>query len=959
MAIKTISIDIETFSSVDLAKSGVYPYAESADFEILLFGYTADGMAVEVVDLSAGEQIPSEIITALMDDSVMKWAFNATFERVCLSIWLRRNGFTSDKYLDSASWRCSMIWSAYMGLPLSLAGVGAVLGLEKQKMKDGKELIRYFCNPCKATKSNGGRTRNLPEHAPEKWTIFKAYNKRDIEVEQNIQARLGKYPVPESVWAEYHMDQRINDRGVGIDLELVRQAIKLDEQSKSRLLTTLKEITGLENPNSVLQMKAWLEGKGLVIDSLEKKALSGLLKTAPEELKNVLLLRQQLAKSSVKKYQAMRNAACQDKRARGMFQFYGANRSGRWAGRLIQLQNLPQNHMPDLDAARELVRTGDFAALDLLYDSVPDVLSELIRTAFVPRADKFVVADFSSIEARVLAWLAGEQWVLNVFADNGDIYCATAAKMFHCNVVKHGENGELRQKGKQCELACIAAGQRVLTDQGLVPIEQVTTTHRLWDGEHWVNHDGVIYKGEREVITYEELTATTDHLVWIAGESQPIPFGLAASSGAHLIQTGYGGQAVRLGENYLSRETMEQENESLLCADAMHGLWQYTMAVSDKPAKRQIKGMPELFPTKADPTLVRQETYGRKAPLREPKRQRLSQLWWKRHKVCFSKCDRSRTLSNKKIWIANASNGTRQDRQQWRLCQRQYSFCNTCPEQRQQKKYGAFKIFSGILALRKKCGHSEIVSRNDSGRNHTGCGEGRIREAKKLEDYRSKARLYDIRNAGKHHRFTVSGKLVHNCGYGGSVGALKAFGALDAGMREEELQPLVDAWRAANPQIVRFWWDIDRAAKKAVKEKMTTETHGIRFVCQSGMLFIRLLSGRSLCYVKPRMGENKFGGESITYEGVGTTKKWERIESYGPKFVENIVQATARDILCYAIKNLQEYRIVAHVHDELIIECEKEVSVDAICEQMSRTPPWAKGLQLRADGYQTMFYKKD
>ena len=662
MAIHTLSIDVETFSDVDLKKCGVYKYAESPDFEILLFGVSVDGGEVTVYDLASGDTVPEEIIRALSDDSVIKWAYNASFERVCLSVWLRRNypqyfssysieEDTVRNYLDPSSWRCSLVWGAYMGLPLSLEGIGKVLKLENQKMAEGKALIRYFCVPCKPTKANGGRTRNLPEHDPVKWSTFIAYNKRDVKTEMAIQKKLSKFPAPDFLWEEYHLDQEINDRGIQLDMVLVEQAIAIDERSREELSAKMRQLTALENPNSVQQMKEWLTKHGLEVDSLDKKSVKELLKTAPPELAEVLELRQQLAKSSVKKYQAMQNAVCTDGRARGMFQFYGANRSGRWAGRLIQLQNLPQNHMAHLEDARSLVRSGDYALLSALYDSVLEVLSELIRTAFVPRDGyKFIVSDFSAIEARVLSFLAGESWRLKVFAENGDIYCASATAMFHVPVEKHGQNAHLRQKGKIAELAL---------------------------------------------------------------------------------------------------------------------------------------------------------------------------------------------------------------------------------------------------------------------------------------------------------------------GYGGSVGALKSMGALEMGLAEEELQPLVDAWRTSNPNIVQLWWDVDNAVKTTVRQRLDTETHGIRFRYRSGMLFIILPSGRQLCYVKPKMGTNKFGGESVTYEGVGSTKKWERIESYGPKFVENIVQAISRDILMYAMRTLSHCFIVGHVHDELIIECSLDVSLDAVCEQMGRTPPWIKGLNLRADGYETMFYKKD
>ena len=658
---ESLSIDLETYSDIDLKKCGVYKYAESPNFEILLFAYSVDNGPVQVIDLAQGEDIPTEILAALTDDTITKWAYNASFERICLSVWLRRNHpeyfqsysileDTVGDYLDPSAWKCSRIWGAYMGLPLSLEGIGAVLKLSDQKMKEGKDLIKYFCVPCKATKVNGGRTRNLPSDAPDKWDVFKSYNKRDVEVELAIKEKLSKFPVPEFIWDEYHLDQEINDRGIGVDMQLVENAIDIDSKTKDYLMSRLVTLTGLENPNSVQQMKTWLSDYGIETESLDKKAVKELLSDADKKVSEVLECRQQLAKSSVKKYTAMQNMACDDNRARGCFMFYGANRSGRWAGRGIQLQNLPQNHMSDLEEARNLVRDGNFEALELLYDNVPGVLSELIRTAFVPKPGyKYIVADFSAIEARVLSFLAGEQWRIDVFKEGKDIYCASASQMFKVPVEKHGVNSHLRQKGKIAELAL---------------------------------------------------------------------------------------------------------------------------------------------------------------------------------------------------------------------------------------------------------------------------------------------------------------------GYGGSVGALTSMGAIEMGLAEEELQPLVNAWRDSNQNITNLWWSVDSAVKQAVIYKSAAETHGLKFYYKSGMLFIDLPSGRKLCYVKPRMGVNQFGSDSVTYEGINNNK-WTRIESYGPKFVENIVQAISRDILAYAMRTLSHCFICGHVHDELIIECSKDVSLEAICEQMGRTPPWIKGLLLRADGYECDFYKKD
>ena len=655
---KKLMMDLETKSDVDIAKAGVYRYADSPYFDILLFAYSVDDAPVQVVDLASGEQLPEEILNALTDDRIQKHAFNASFERVCLSVWLRRNyperfvsyGSSEDacgNYLSPNAWRCTMVAAAYLGLPLSLAGVGAVLQLQQQKMSEGKALIRYFCVPY--DHANGVPQFHTPADSPEKWNVFRAYNQRDVETEQAIERRLSRFPVPEFVWQEYALDQTVNDRGIQVDLQLVQQAIRMDALTKDKLLQRMKALTHLDNPNSVYQLLGWLETQGYSSDSLGKAQVQERIKTAEEPVRSVLELRLQLSKASVKKYQAMQNAVCSDGRARGMFQFYGANRTGREAGRIIQLQNLPQNHLPDLEDARELVKSGNLEAVELLYEDVPDTLSQLIRTAFIPKPGyQFLVADFSAIEARVIAWLAGETWRMQAFADGKDIYCASASKIFGVPVVKHGINGHLRQKGKVAELAC---------------------------------------------------------------------------------------------------------------------------------------------------------------------------------------------------------------------------------------------------------------------------------------------------------------------GYGGSVGAMKAMGG--SGMSDAELKQIVTDWRTASPHIVQLWWDVENAAIKAVRDKTETETHGIHFSYESGFLFIKLLSGRRLAYVKPRIGENRFGGDSITYEGIGTGRKWERLETYSGKLVENIVQATARDLLFYSMQTLSQYFIVGHIHDEMIIECPKDTKLDEICQQMARTPDWAKGLLLRADGYECSFYKKD
>lgn len=643
-----LHIDLETYSSADLSHCGVYRYTEAPDFAVLLFGYSIDGGPVSVVDLASGEPLPEEIRQALTDDSVIKIAHNSHFERICLSRFL---GYPTGQYLNPSGWHCTMIWAACLGLPLSLAEVGSVLGLEKQKLETGKDLIRYFCMPCAPTLSNGGRIRNLPQDAPEKWAQFVSYNKRDVETELEIQQRLSYYPVPEEIWAEYHLDQRINDRGVGADMTLVRQAIRMDELSKQELSAELKDLTGLDHPNSISQLEAWLAERGIRTDSLGKKDVNALMQDCAEPLRRVLTLHQQLAKSSVRKYQAILQAVSEDGRVRGCFQFYGANRTGRFAGRIVQLQNLPQNHLEDLAEARELVRSGDYAAVKARYGNVPDILSQLIRTAFIPGADKrYLVADFSAIEARVLSWLAEETWRTEVFASGKDIYCASATQMFGVPVEKHGINAHLRQKGKIAELAL---------------------------------------------------------------------------------------------------------------------------------------------------------------------------------------------------------------------------------------------------------------------------------------------------------------------GYGGSVGALKAMGALEMGLKEEELNDLVSAWRKANPRIVSFWWEIGRAALTAVRKRTSLLCHGLVFSYQPDFLFITLPSGRKLAYLKPRIGKNRFGSESLSYEGTGSTKKWERLETYGPKLTENIVQGISRDLLCHAMKALEHTELCMHIHDEVILEAPQDMEVREICDIMSRSPDWAEGLILNADGFAAPWYRKD
>ena len=1083
---KNLHIDLETFSTVDLNKSGVYRYAEDPDFCILLFGVSVDDGPVRVYDLAQGDILPQSILDALIDTAVLKYAHNASFERVCLSRFLWDCALLPrGVFLDPISWRCTMVWSAYAGLPLSLKAVGHALELTEGKMDEGKGLIKLFCTPCKPTAMNEGKERILSADAPEKWELFKSYNKRDVEVEMEIARRLAKEPVPDQVWEEYRDSELINDRGILVDQELVHSAIALDEQSQVELVTCLQELTDLENPRSVTQMKEWLQQNGLELDSLGKKEVAAVLHTAPEPLRTVLLLRQEVAKSSVKKYVAMENAVCSDGRLRGMFVFYGATRSGRFSGRIVQLQNLYRNSLPDLGDARALVKRGDYDALEALFDSVPLCLAEVTRTSFIASpGNHLIVCDYSAIEARVLAWMAGEQWRLDLFEQGGDIYCQSASQMFHVPVVKHGVNGELRQKGKVAELACIAEGQLVLTDKGQIPIEAVTTDMKVWDGEEWVEHEGVVYQGKRKVISYDGLTATPDHLVFIEGQSEPVRFGIAASCGAHLIQTVDGGRAIRLGEDYQSREAMEQSDESLLCSNGVSGLRLNSVADSHEPKEWEVSGMSELLPAKANSRLAASQTHCCKTEMRESKRSGLSELWGKRDSIRLSKCDGGGALSDSEIWPAEQGDGNRPDRYEQRLCSGESEVYGSSDELREPETKCPQQIRSEILALQLSSSDKEAVIGTHQAGNHSGCGDSSIREKKELAFNQHTSRLYDIRNAGRYHRFTISGHLVHNCGYGGSVGALKSMGALEMGVKEDELLPLVEAWRSANPHIVQFWWKVDRAVKKTIQDHLTYKVGPLSIVSRDGRLSITLPSGRALHYLRPRIGTNRFGGESITYMGMDTTHHWGEVESYGPKFVENCVahdslvitdrgpvpiqevtekmliwdgkefvthegvvckgiqdticvdglrltpdhrvytkagwlearyangkqwydfyplgekhfirvdhtpralpvydivnagrrhrfalwngtqqcivsnctQAISRDILCNAIHNLRDYGIVAHVHDEVICDVPKAVTVEEVEKIMSQPPPWAEGLVIRGEGYETPWYCKD
>lgn len=960
---RTLAIDLETYSSNNI-KYSVYKYVEAPDFEILLFAYAFDDDPVRVVDLAQGETLPDDVKAALYDKDVIKTAFNANFEINCL-----RKYFPD---LPEEQWECDRILSLYNSYPPHLAAVAKAMHFDEDRQKDtrGKAFIRYFCLPCKPTKANGGRTRNYPKDAPDKWDIFKEYNRQDVVVERAIRDKLVNLRPPDFEHENWLIDQAINRNGIMVNQTLVDNAIRLSGEYREKLLARAMEITGLDNPNSPLQVKGWLEERlGCAVDSLSKAAVADMLaENIPGDVREMLSIRQKISKSSIKKYDAMRNAACQDSRIRGMFQFYGAARTGRFAGRIVQLQNLPRNSMPDLDLARSMVLDGDLEALEMCFDDVQDVLSQLIRTALeAPPGKRFIVADFSAIEARVIAWLAGEEWEMKAFAEGKDIYCATASAMFGVPVVKHGVNGELRQKGKVATLACIAEGQEVLTDRGLVPIEKVTKDMKVWDGEEFVNHAGVIYKGVKEVMTYEGLTATPDHLVWVEGASRPVRFKDAATIGAHLVQAGNGRQPLRLGHYYQPGKTLVRKLESLLCSDAMHRLREYSVAKFGESPFWEIERMPTLLTAPANPFVVGPTPDSSETTLRESVRPSVSQLWRKRNPFLLFQRNRSRLVLNPDIRPAETEIGTRPYRQQSRISAGKYPIRKPATELRKPSDNRVVQIQAGRLALCSIRGDSEVDSRRIAGRYYPGCSESGQRKTEELARHKKTARVYDIRNAGPNHRFTVSGKLVHNCGYGGGIGALKAMGADKMGLTDDELQTVVRKWREASPHIVKLWADVENAAMNAVSGIPTTiKQKNLHFHVEDDALYIELPSGRHLVYLHPHLGQNRFGSDAILYTGLGGSKttagRWGTLETYGGKLSENLVQAIARDCLCAAMKRLTDagYKICAHIHDEVILEMpEGKGGLDDAVHIMCQNEPWNEGLVMNADGFEAKYYQKD
>lgn len=952
---RVLSFDYETFSDIDLGKSGVYRYVESPAFEILLLAYAFDDDAPIVLDFTAMTEKEKDdwketFSKWLTDPDIRVHGYNLEFEAAVTSRWFGYN-------IPLDTWWDTMVTALTCGLPRSLKDVGIALGMpeEEAKLREGKRLVTFFCSPCKPSKANGMRTRNTAKTDPEKWEKFTEYNRQDVVAERAIWKKIRKYEPSEEEHRAWLMSVEINRRGILVDRKMAEQAVRISEEHTERLMRWLKELTGLENPNSNSQLAAWLK-----IPSVAKLAVEDELKTATGDRKKVLELRQELGKTSVAKYEAMLNSMCSDDRVRGLFLFYGANRSGRFTSRIVQLQNLPQNHLEDLESARQLVIDGDADSIEMLYNDIPDTLSQLIRTTFIAKLGyTFAVADFSAIEARVVAWLAKEQWRMDLFAKGGDIYCESASAMFHVPVVKHGVNGHLRQKGKIAELACLGKDSLVLTDQGLVPIQDVTLDMKLWDGEEWVTHEGVIYKGEREVISYQGLTATPDHLVYTEEEGL-CEFERARARGYTLLRTGNGRHPVRLSDNNFGQD---DRGKTQICDSPMQCLRSSLLERTEQSTEQPERTLLALSACEVS-EMAESPSDSSETEMRESKRSRLSQLRSKRNKVRLSEYNGSWTVSDSNVWDARQKYGNRSDRHERGLRPWESQICGSSDELCKSKTECADGVPSGVLALFKDSSHQETVKRDDPSGNYSGCGTGGIRQAEKLERHKGKVRVYDIRNAGRNHRFTVSSVLVHNCGYGGSVNAMINMGALRMGLNEEELPEIVQKWREASPRIVKLWWLLDERIKDTIETgREYALCRGMRSFRSNAMLHIVLPSGRAIRYFKPEIIDNQFGKTEVQYQAYDTGK-WAKAYSYGPKFLENVTQAIARDCLVVAMTRVaQRYpNIVMHVHDEMIVEVPEDEAEEALaymCECMAEPIPWAPDLLLRGDGYVTKFYKKD
>lgn len=1005
---KTLSLDLESYSEVDIKTAGLYKYAAAS--EVLMLAYSYDYGPVEIIDLS-WEELPQQLIDDILDPCVLKTAQNAAFERAVLGKYL-------GVYLAPEQWEDTMIVSAMAGLPLSLDECAKALELEQQKNSVGKALIKYFCIPCKPTKINGMRTRNLPEHDLEKWDLFLEYCKQDVVTEQAIRKALSWLKIPEMEQKLWCLDQRINERGVRVDFGMAQHAIQMDLEFRERLTAEAVDLTGLANPNSVAQIKKWLEEQdGTEIKSLNKDTLGLLTKEATGDSKRLLEIRQDMSKTSVKKYSAMINAAGDDHRVRGLFQFYGANKTGRWAGRLVQVQNLTRgNFKPEaLDCARDLVLKNDMEGLEMCFGAIPESLSSLIRTTFIPsKGNRLIVSDMSAIEARVIAWLAGEEWRLEVFRTHGKIYEASAASMFKVPLDSITEDSPLRQKGKVTELSCIAKGQLVLTNHGLIPIESVSLEDKIWDGTHWVTHAGVIFKGYKKVITYEKLTATENHLVWVCGKSEPIHFGESATRGSHLLQSGNGGQAIRLGEDYQPGEKVEKELGRTYGTHRVYGLQRSTMVKLLQFKKRKEFGVSRLFPTKNDTYVVRPQINSSQTALRKSKGQGLQKLRCSGCEIQFRFNSGSRSLDNREFRSAEQRVRIGSYGQQSSLRERKFKICNQNGKSSQSAN-NSFTYLGriGMAVLPGGC-YPDVIRRAIKRTNYFGSKKSSFTEKKKLERHTKEVAVFDIVNAGPNNRFTVSDVLVHNCGYQGGTGALIRMGAIEKGAVPKEimdlpedyreyldvegkrylitkekkikayLQTLITAWRKASPAIVKLWRTTQTAMMEAIKtgERMPV-AKGVYFQMKGEHLLMHFPAGGFITYpfvsIRPRtvveevevidrsgnvvIEETKRITETVHYWGVNqTTRKWEEQTTYGGKGVENMVQRFARDCLGFSLLSLDEagYPIVMHVHDEAVGDVPVGFgSLDDFNTQMLKRAPWMGDLPLKVKGFEASYYRKD
>lgn len=973
-------IDIETYSSVDLKKCGVYRYVEAPDFEIQLLSYALGDGDVRTVDLAMGEGLPAEFADAILNADTMKWAWNCAFERICLNEYFRRlpsGHMLHGKVTPIEQWSDDMVLAAVCGLPMSLGGAGEALGLPQDKAKDkrGTLLVNWFSKPCKPTKTSPDRTRHLPADYPEKWGEYKEYNSQDVVAQRSIHRTLERWIPGKAEHDAWVMDQGINDRGVRVDLILARNAVEMDARYKAELTERAIALTGMGNPNSVEQVKQWLmEQEGLEVPSLNKKVVADVVaRLETERARDFMAIREELSKSSTKKYSAMTNSACADGHAKGCFQFYGAGRTGRWAGRRVQLQNMSKNKSPDLDLMRCLVKDGDYEGVSTIYGKVSSVLSELVRPALIPEdGHRFIVCDYSAIEARVLSWIAGEEWALDEFRGDGLIYEATGARMFGVpkeSIAKGGANHHLRQAAKTAELACVAEGQLVVTDRGLVPIEQITTEMRVWDGVAWVRHAGLIHKGVRPTIRIGGIELTADHKILTEKGMRPS----AESEGLHWADVRFpdrhrareracAGERQKSADSSLSMRVRNQERNNSRPLNPQKEtdafLWVQGRRV----------GCDGSHETRNDRQQAIQRLERNAATMHEPSRPELGAVWGQGHRGLPALAKQLRELLVRHGPHLSPRSTTGQKGQQWAV------FSGKLPVVYKAREWEKQEVKPDGLDLRRACDGGR-TGRADGGSVRDHVEPGRAQREITLRRGRSAVQVYDLLNAGPRHRFCLydpeSGVLrcVSNCGYGGGMGAMKAFGADKMGMTDEEIVRAVDLWREAHPMVAKLWKALERAAIRCVVHGTAQRSTigGIRFDMEKGILWMTLPSGRRISYFGARYGPGtgKYtrGKKVLSYMGVDQkSRKWTRIETFSGKITENLVQATARDCLRDAMLNLTAagFDIRMHIHDEVVIsEPIGGRRLEDVAEIMGRTPEWARGLPLRGDGYYCNYYIKD